>query len=631
MNYMNFDEKFSYISKIELIIFTSIGFVITLLYRYINVKELSFLQNTLEIMKLLVLIIIYMFLNHIKSIRGEKIYKIISLFVFIRIFVIVIGLSYYNEYEMIKKIKSCFSSYDMYVLNFIYVSILYYFISFGKDEIKIYSKFIKLVVFFYFTLLLAIKVNELFYFINFIQIIYLFIKSLENIKKNSVIEEGKFDLLKINIEIFLIGGIVQLLKFFIPINNIEEHILFLSSIMYIAYIVYMIKRIFKENYNFIFSEVIETNIKLEDLNNEINESNIRLQKAYEKINTRKNLYKDYLVSYDHPIILLNENFRIQYCNNRFLNLIKENDIKSIINRRVESYINFDFNIYENIANLNRFITVIKLFNIKYEVEFINLLDEDIGIILSFKDLTEDIRLIKMKEEFESIKEREMIKKNFLSNISHDIKIPINVIYSEIQLEKILIENKDTKKLEEYNEMSKKNCLNLNKLTNNIIDLSKIDSENLEPNLDSYNIVEFIEEYIDNLSNFMESNGVEIIFDTEEEYLEIKFDKEMLRRILINLISNSIKYTGDNGLITINILNKEEYIIIEFEDNGIGMSEEFIQTVFDKYSMERREEGDFKGFGIGLYVVFNLVKAQNGDIKVTSCVGKGSKFEIKFYK
>lgn len=636
MKYINFYEKISYSSKKEASIFLLIGSIIAILGRYSDIEGIFILKNLFEIIPLLTLIILFLSLNHIKNVRNEKICNAISFLLVIKILILIVSLSYDNQYTSIKEIFTYLGIFDSSNMLLINLTIVFYLIvrtSYEKNNIneKLYGVFIKIMLFLYIPLVMGIYFGRIFYFINYLQIIYLSIKLLKDILNNEEVKEDKINLIKINIITILIYATSRLINLVFSIRFLVIQLTIITNIVYFSYVIFVTYQIIKENYNFVFVETIEANKNLEDINNEIKRSNIRLEKAYEKINNRKNLYKDYLDGYGQPIILLNENFRIQYCNNRFLSLINERDIKNIINRRIESYINFNFSIYENILMEERFIMAIDILNKKYEVEFINLIEEDIGIMLSFKDLTEELKIREMKKELESIKERELIKNNFLSNISHDIKVPINVIYSEIQLEKILIENKDKDKLEEYNEISKKNCLNLTKLANNIIDMSKIDSENLEPNLERGNIVEFIEDYIENLSNYIKSNGLEVVFDTEEEDLELEFDKEMMRRILINLISNSIKYTKSNGVITINILNEEEYIIIEFKDNGIGMSEEFLNKAFDKYSMERSEEGDTKGFGIGLYVVFNLVKAQNGEIKVSSILGKESKFEIKFYK
>ncbi|WP_341349961.1 histidine kinase dimerization/phospho-acceptor domain-containing protein, partial [Clostridium sartagoforme] len=175
-----------------------------------------------------------------------------------------------------------------------------------------------------------------------------------------------------------------------------------------------------------------------------------------------------------------------------------------VNRRIDNYIDFKCDIRDIISDINNrpVSTTINKDNKKLEVRIFSVNTEKSEFILLLKDLTEEIKLSNMKEELESIKMREEIKRNFLSNISHDLKIPINVIYSAIQLEKVLIQNDDIEKLSMYNELSKQNCFILTKFTNNLIDMSKIDSENLEANLGLDNIVEFIEDYLNSLSTYI---------------------------------------------------------------------------------------------------------------------------------
>ncbi|WP_294186944.1 HAMP domain-containing sensor histidine kinase [uncultured Clostridium sp.] len=418
-------------------------------------------------------------------------------------------------------------------------------------------------------------------------------------------------------------------------NAISNFIIVNMQIILLSTMVGIISNITKESYIFLFKEKIETSNYFETINRKIMNNNYKLEETYKKLSDKQTVYKSFLESLPSPIVIINSSFRISYCNLKFLNEIGEENIREVVNRPIYKFVDFSDKINKEICfdkNLNPRTTSVKLNNKKIEVRFFNLNNDDSECILIFKDLTEKIKLFCMKEALEDAQGREEIKKNFLSNISHDLKIPINSIYSAIQLERILIDKNDIEKVKSYNDISMENCLILTKLTNNIIDISQIDTENLEINLGLYNIVDFVEDYLFSLSPYINNSGIDIIFDTSEEEIYMYFDKEMMQRVILNLVSNSIKFTKSGGNIFVKIEDFNEYVLIELKDNGIGMSKEFIARAFNKYEIEKRNKNNYStGFGVGLSMVYNLIKAQNGDIDIKSEVGKGSNFSIKLYK
>ena len=147
---------------------------------------------------------------------------------------------------------------------------------------------------------------------------------------------------------------------------------------------------------------------------------------------------------------------------------------------------------------------------------------------------------------------ENLKRDFLSNISHDLKTPINVIYSATQLEECLLKNNNIDGLKKYNTISKQNCISLIRLANNLIDTSRIESDYISANLKVKNIVEIIENIIATLVDYAHNNNVDLIFDTNEEEVYVELDEDFMQRIIVNLISNSIKFCNYNGMIKINV-------------------------------------------------------------------------------
>ena len=174
-----------------------------------------------------------------------------------------------------------------------------------------------------------------------------------------------------------------------------------------------------------------------------------------------------------------------------------------------------------------------------------------------------------------------------------------------------------------------NSLRILRLSNNFIDLTNIYNDNVNLNLHNYDIVSTVEDICLDINNYGKFKNLKIIFDTEIEEKIVSFDKVKLERIVINLISNSIKFNDGNRIINVSIYLKNNKVNISVKDNGYGISEKKLQTIFSEFSnSEKRLNKVSEGCGVGLAIVKNLVEAHKGEIKVKSELGKGSEFIIK---
>ena len=133
----------------------------------------------------------------------------------------------------------------------------------------------------------------------------------------------------------------------------------LMGIILIAILVSIIFNITKENYNFIFKETVNTSKYLEEINNKIINNNYKLEVAYKKLKDKQQLYKSFLSSLPHPIVIVNRNLRISYCNLNFLNSIEEKNLRRVVNRRIDSYIDISSSTrkyYQNLIKIKKFHT-----------------------------------------------------------------------------------------------------------------------------------------------------------------------------------------------------------------------------------------------------------------------------------
>jgi two-component system CheB/CheR fusion protein len=185
------------------------------------------------------------------------------------------------------------------------------------------------------------------------------------------------------------------------------------------------------------------------------------------------------------------------------------------------------------------------------------------------------------------------------------------------------------KIKRYFGIMKQNCYRLLRLTNNLIDMTRLDMGFFEINLQNHNIIQVVEEIALSVATYIENKGISLVFDTDAEDKIIAVDAEKIERIVLNLLSNAVKFTKENGMIQVNICDKGESIEISVKDTGIGIPKEKLDIIFERFRQVNSSlSRDNEGIGIGLSLVKNLVELHGGNIKVTSELNKGSEFIIE---
>lgn len=289
----------------------------------------------------------------------------------------------------------------------------------------------------------------------------------------------------------------------------------------------------------------------------------------------------------------------------------------LIEKGERSYINYTNNIVDGEKRFFKTINqpIFGLNNKIAEIIFITI------------DITDEVRAKnKMEETLE-------MQNQMFTTISHELKTPLTVIFSATQLMEIDLKgetsNINKEDISKSISIIKQNCYRFTKLINNIIDLSSMESGFYKLHYSNRNIVEIVEDMVDSVRSYVENSGLRIIFDTDIEEKIMTVDVEKIERIILNLISNAVKFSHKGGKIYIDIKSKEDFVEILVRDCGVGISKSYINTIFDKYqkvdnSLSRSAEGS----GVGLYLVQTMVKLIGGKISVESELGKGSVFTVK---
>lgn len=264
--------------------------------------------------------------------------------------------------------------------------------------------------------------------------------------------------------------------------------------------------------------------------------------------------------------------------------------------------------------------------------------DDILVVL--RDITDKKNAAELRRKIQdNIKrlteamEYDKIKTEFFANISHELKTPLNLILGTLQLMDIkteeILETHNEEKLGMYKEIMKQNSYRLLRIINNLIDFTQIDVGYLQLNCRNIDIVHLVKHILASIEEYCEIKGIKLYFETSVEEKIMACDPEKIERILLNLISNAIKFTEQGKTIYISIQENKETISLSVKDTGIGIPQEKLQMIFQRFGqVDKSISRNCEGSGIGLSLVKSLVEMHNGSIKVRSEVGKGSEFIIE---
>ena len=245
---------------------------------------------------------------------------------------------------------------------------------------------------------------------------------------------------------------------------------------------------------------------------------------------------------------------------------------------------------------------------------------------------------KLKEELSSLSKESIIERymdlyenkaaqeDFILNISHDLRSPLSVILGILQCYK---NEYNEPKIKEHMDTIKRNCYKILKLINNIIDSTKLQQKHFKINRQNIDIINLIEWNISAIDKYAKMKKISLVFDTNVEECVISVDISSFDRIIMNLISNAIKFSPENSCIFINTWKEKDFITISVRDEGMGIPKNEQKLIFNRFIQStKNNKNEYSGSGIGLDVVSNLVKAHGGTIELTSKEGIGSEFRIK---
>ena len=370
-------------------------------------------------------------------------------------------------------------------------------------------------------------------------------------------------------------------------------------------------------------ELVTTNIKLndKDLLISIVIDITELENTIMNIEQSEKTYKLLLQTLPEGIVIVNPTTKKHiYRNEASIRMLKTIGLEKL-NESIKTYLK-----EENYGNFRRF-TIDKLNNVDISLAIVKR-EEEGSLIVVFRMLDCEFKSTQLEKELNRIKEKNKFKTEFLSNVAYDIKKPINKIF---ETNNNLIENKgkyNSENINNHTRLVKQNCYRLIRLLNNIEYVSRIDNGTCTLELRKCDIVKLLENIVKISKTYTDKKGIDISFKSEVNKKILSLDIDKVEKIILNILSNAIKFTDTGGRIDINLYMENEQVCISIKDTGIGIPKDKTEVIFENFEqLDTTLSRGCEGTGMGLSVVKKLANLNNIKINVESELNKGSEFII----
>jgi signal transduction histidine kinase len=258
------------------------------------------------------------------------------------------------------------------------------------------------------------------------------------------------------------------------------------------------------------------------------------------------------------------------------------------------------------------------------------------LICSINDITDSIIARKTVNDISMTLKKQRIeyerrireKDDFFYYITHELKTPLTIINAAVQAIETLCKDEMTLKMKKFVYQIKQNSLRLLRHVNNLLDITKAEGQYLRINSENIDVMEFTGAIYDSVSLYAKVRKVNLEYSPHGSHCLIRIDGEKYERILLNLLSNSIKFTNEGKSVKITLECKYNTVYLEVIDEGVGIPYEKHNHIFEAFKqVENNLTRNIEGSGLGLYLVKLLVKAMGGSISIRSKEGEGSTFTV----
>ena len=339
--------------------------------------------------------------------------------------------------------------------------------------------------------------------------------------------------------------------------------------------------------------------------------------------TDKNMQlKSIMQSVSHGILAIDTRGKILLINELAKKMVEGNEYLIAEGKNIRQFIKNELILETVLHNMSsEHSTVIQknikknlIYKIKIDPVHFEDTDAVIGFIINIENITEYVKLENMRKEF-------------VANVSHELKTPITSIQGFVETLK-MTDNLDEDTKNRFLTIIENETTRLTRLIDDILLLSIIENKT-KKKVEKVDLFEVFEEVNEVINYIAKKKNIKVKYDFENKDIDLWEYSGYIRQILLNIISNAVKYTGENGKVSVKQYIKSEKVFIEVKDNGIGIPQGDIDRIFERfYRVDKARSRSVGGTGLGLAITKHMVKALNGNIKVESELGVGSKFTIE---
>ncbi len=371
--------------------------------------------------------------------------------------------------------------------------------------------------------------------------------------------------------------------------------------------------------------VISNNDELGDLAKTFNYMTEELTKNMKEINSQNSKMNAILTSLVSVVIAVDRDMHVMFMNREAEKLfgISEGEAQG----------RYVLEVFRNSAILDQVKDLLRARDyIKTEIEIFDRMQRTYHVyanpILDFTTTPENIGVVMVFQDVTEIRKLENMRKDFVANVSHELKTPLTSIRGFVEtLKNGAVEKPEVR--DRFLDIIDVETTRLAQLITDLLVLSDIEKQTEQTTKDAISVTQVAEEVVVLLAGSAKEKNVELILETSEELPLVYGNVNWMKQMFINLIDNGIKYSKEQGVVKVTLSQENEMVCISIADNGIGIDEEHIERLFERfYRVDKARSRSVGGTGLGLAIVKHIILSFNGEIKVNSELHHGTEFIIR---